>query len=477
MKKPSAFRVFREKYAGDIRFWIFFFFILRMVGITDPPLEIAHNWRQVTGHMVARNFYETDNNILYPRLDIAGEKSGITGTEFSVLNYLEYLLSLIFGFHDWFGRLINLIVSSFGIFYFYKLLRLHFSERFSFNAAFVLLVSSWFMFSRKAMPDTFSTSLIIISVYFAYRYCSEKKLSQALLYFFFSLCAVMSKIPAIYLLVVLAFPFLDRQVALRSKVVITLLTLLMLIPVYWWYFRWVPQLNEQFGFKHYFMGVSFSTGLSEILHHPSPTVEKFYFDALKFSGFLAFCAGLVLAIYKKERRILWPALLCSLAFAVFMLKSGRNFYHHSYYIVPFIPVMALFAGFALDHIQRPVVRTMMLLLITAECIGNHQNDFYIKKSEKYKMGMEAIADSFSKRKDLFLVNSTDNPQQMYLLHRRGWLASPETLGRAGFIDSIAGLGCRYLLINRHEGKAPSIDKFEGKEVYNDDNFVVYSLQH
>src|SRR3989344_7431345 len=115
MSANTAFSVFKEKYASNIRFWIVLFFVLRLYGITNPPIEIAHNWRQVTGDMVARNFYEVDNNILYPRLDFGGEKTGITGTEFPVLNYLMYLLSLIFGFHDWFGRLINLIVSSYGI--------------------------------------------------------------------------------------------------------------------------------------------------------------------------------------------------------------------------------------------------------------------------------------------------------------------------------------------------------------------------
>ncbi len=114
----------KSKIFTDIRFWIVLFFILRLYGITDPPLEIAHNWRQVCGNMVARNFYEIDNNILYPRIDMSAGKTGIVGTEFPILNYLTYLLSLVFGFKDWFGRLIVLIVSSFGTFYFYKLLKL-----------------------------------------------------------------------------------------------------------------------------------------------------------------------------------------------------------------------------------------------------------------------------------------------------------------------------------------------------------------
>ena len=63
----------------DIRFWIVLLFTVRLFGITNPPLEVGHNWRQTTVTMVARNFLEVDNDVLYPRVDIAGEKTGITG--------------------------------------------------------------------------------------------------------------------------------------------------------------------------------------------------------------------------------------------------------------------------------------------------------------------------------------------------------------------------------------------------------------
>jgi 4-amino-4-deoxy-L-arabinose transferase-like glycosyltransferase len=151
----------------DIRFWIIAFFLIRLIGITNPPLEVSHNWRQTTVAMAARNFAEADNNILYPRIDIAGEKSGITGMEFPLLNYLIYLMSVVFGYDHWYGRLINLIVSSFGLWYFFRLVKDHFSEQVAFNSTIVLAVSVWFQFSRKIMPDTFAVSIVIAALYYA----------------------------------------------------------------------------------------------------------------------------------------------------------------------------------------------------------------------------------------------------------------------------------------------------------------------
>ncbi len=68
--------------------------------------------------MPARNFLEVDANIFYPRIDIAGEKTGITGMEFPLLNYIIFLQAKIFGYAHWYGRLINLIVSSVRLFIF-----------------------------------------------------------------------------------------------------------------------------------------------------------------------------------------------------------------------------------------------------------------------------------------------------------------------------------------------------------------------
>ena len=129
---------------ADIRFWIIIFFIIRLIGITNPPLEVSHNWRQTTVTMVARNFLELDNTIFYPRIDFAGEKTGITGMEFPVFNYIIYIVSKVFGYTHWYGRLINLIFSSFGLWFFYKVIKKYFKLEIAFNATIVLLFSLWF---------------------------------------------------------------------------------------------------------------------------------------------------------------------------------------------------------------------------------------------------------------------------------------------------------------------------------------------
>jgi len=224
---------FNKRLFTDIRFWILVFALIRLYGITNPPLEAAHSWRQTTVSMVARNFYEVSPNFMYPRIDIAGEKTGITGMEFPLFNFLIYLFSLVFGFHEWFGRLINLLVSSTGIYYFYLLVRKYFSRETAFNAAFILLVSFWFSYARKIMPDTFASSLVITSLYYGSNYLDRKQsISNLVLYVLFGMLGILSKLPVAYIWVIWLLWFLSKNVKMPVKQIFMSATVVIAVIVY-----------------------------------------------------------------------------------------------------------------------------------------------------------------------------------------------------------------------------------------------------
>ena len=107
---------------GNISFWIGIFFFVHLIGIWYPPIEAAHSWRQATGLMVARNYFENNTSFFFPMVDETNGGSGIIGMEFPILYYIQGKLGLIFGFHAGIGRLINVLISSIGLGYFYALL-------------------------------------------------------------------------------------------------------------------------------------------------------------------------------------------------------------------------------------------------------------------------------------------------------------------------------------------------------------------
>lgn len=470
--------MFAHKIIKDIRFWIILFCVVRLAGITNPPLEVAHNWRQTTVTMVSRNFLETDHNIFYPRIDIAGEKSGITGMEFPLLNYCIYIAAELFGYQHWYGRIINLVVSGFGLWFFYKLVRKYFSEQTAFYAAIILAVSIWFQFSRKIMPDTFSMSMVLAAIYFGSHYLDKKYRKNGLWnlagYALLVSLGVLSKLPSGYLLIVMGLFFFNREIPVRRKVIFSFATLLALLPVMAWYYFWVPYLVEKYGFWHYFMGKDPGQGIREIFANLNQTFSRFYDTALKFTGFAVFIYGLAYSIVKNDRRVYSIFLLTFSGFCVIIFKAGYTFPHHSYYIIPFVPVMALVAGYGLSKIKSAKIALLILVAISVEGIANQQHDFRVKENDRKMLFLEKDLDKVSRRDDLVLINSGDYPTPMYFAHRKGWVNSNAKISDPVYVDSLKTRGLQYIIIlKRSFGTEISLPVYQ--KVLENGDYCIYKL--
>ena len=460
-----------KSWLNNIIFWIALFFIIRLFGITNPPLEVEHNWRQTTVTMAARNFLEVDANILYPRIDIAGEKTGITGMEFPILNYAIFMISKVFGYQHWYGRLINLITTNFGLWFFFALCRKYFDEKVALYATIILMCSIWFQFARKIMPDTFAISFLIAAVYFASNYLEQKghQVLNLVLYALLACLGILAKLPAGYLLIIFALWIFNPRILLSKKIIFALVTIVILVPVVWWYFIWVPHLVAHYGFEHFFMGKGFSQGITEIAHNLNITFSRFYDTALKFIGFATFLLGLYFIIKNRNRILGLSLLLCTLGFAVIIFKAGFTFYHHSYYIIPFAPIMALVGGYGLCQIKNQKIALLLLAAIVIENIANQQHDFFIKPKEQALLSLDKDLDQAGvAQQDLILINSDQYPTPMYFAHRKGWVDNNQTIKQAGYLDSLHSLGLKYLVILKNSF---------GTEMEISDQNLVFSSVH
>jgi 4-amino-4-deoxy-L-arabinose transferase-like glycosyltransferase len=447
-----------KRLVKDIRFWIIFFFILRLYGITLPPLEVGHNWRQTTVTMVARNFLEVDNNIFYPRIDIAGEKAGITGMEFPILNYLIYLTAEIFGYEHWYGRIINLIFSSFGLWFFYKLILKYFHQKIAWYATIILCTSIWFQFSRKIMPDTFSLSLVISGIYFGANYLEnndlKNKYGHLFLYFLLILAGVLSKLPSGYILIIFILFIFNKNISMHKKLLFSAVSAIAIIPVVWWYYYWVPFLVEKYGFWHFFMGKSFWEGCIEIAQNLNETLNKFYDVALKFIGFTLFLIGLTISIIKKDFKIYALFTLTFLSFAVIVFKAGITFPMHNYYIIPFVPVMALVAAYGLQNLAKFKWHIIILVAIVIEGIANQHHDFTVKSKDLALLNLEKDLNTFCNPNDLIIINSSEYPTPMYFAHKKGWVNNNSNIANPNFIKDLQFKGLRYIVILKQSFGSP-----------------------
>ena len=438
-----------KSYLSDIRFWIVIFFIVRLYGITNPPLEGASTWRQCDGLMIARNFYEIDSNILYPRVDLAGEKTGITGPEFPILNYLVFLVSLVFGFQDWYGRLINLIISSAGTWFFYRIIKKEFDQNIAFNSSIILIVSMWFSYSRIFIPDIFGASLCIIAIYYGIKFLENGSAWEWAIFSMTAIVGCLSKISSAALLTVMLLPIVSPKYQISRKAMILLGALLTLFTVYVWYFIWVPYLNVEFGFgSHFFMGQSFLDGLSQHIENWKLTAKRFYETPLKYSGFVIFIIGLVYLLVKKDFRIIRAFGIPFFAFLIISIVAGWGFYVNSYYPIMFVPTMALIMGAFLSKINFKL-SAIILLLISIEGIANQLHVFSIRESMKPFETISTILNQVGVNKlDLIAINSNSahDPTPMYFAHRRGWGKSNEELQNPAIRSELISKGCKFIVV-------------------------------
>lgn len=433
----------------DIRFWIIFFLLIRLIGIVNPPLELGHSWRQVLTNMVSRNMLEISPSLLYPRIDMDGTGTGIIGSEFPIFNFLSYLWFKIFGFSHWAGRLINLAVSSIGIYYFYKIVKRYFTINVAFSAAFVLIVSGWFGFARKIMPDTFSVSLVLIALYYATVFLDKWRHKDLLLFTFFAALGALSKMPSVSILAVLAIPVISSNYPIKQRLELIGAGTLVLLILGLWYFYWVPHLLNTYGYKLFFPR-ELLQGLNELIVNWFDTLDKFFFAALfSFVAFFFFLKGLYNSFKDNNKLILSSLFLVSLVFLFYMMKTGDVFSFHSYYIIPFTPIMALIAGYGLSKLKAKWL-WLFLFIISVESIANQYNDFFIKDELKCKLNYELIADEFTNKDDLVVVTGDLDPITMYYLHRKGWSINNTVLSDSIKMEEMHNLGAKYIFVDKKQ---------------------------
>jgi hypothetical protein len=470
-----------EKYWDykDIRFWLIFLFFLRLYSITLPPLEFQHPWRQTDGLMIARNFYEGEANIFYPRVDTAGEKSGITGSEFPIYNYLIYLVSLIFGYQDWYGRLIALMFSTFGCYYFYKSIKKFFGETVAFNSTIILTASYWFSYSRKTFPDCFSAGLCLMALYFILEYLDNGKVRNLLLYLLLGSLGCLSKISSSLLLSVLAMPIFFNAYPMNRKVWTVMISGVMLLSIFGWYFVWAPYLNETYGYgDHFTMGCPLlSMGWAEIQAAWPAVLRRLYIVPTKYIGFIIFMGSLIYILYKRQWLVFFLFLIPYLCFLFIILKTGKNVIADQYYILCVIPVMAFVGGFGLTQIPNKKIMLIILIATAVENIGAQIGDFRIHKMNRHFENLESIVDRFSTRQDLFVINSWPHcPTVMYFAHRRGWTVKPSTLQDPAFLTQIKGQGCKFVLVCKEMYNENYDMTLDLPQIFESKYYRIYALQ-
>jgi len=419
---------------------------VHLIGIWNPPIEAAHSWRQATGLMVARNYFEGNTSFWYPMVDETSGGTGIIGMEFPLLYYIQGKLGVLFGFHAGIGRLLNVLISTLGLVYFYALLRRFATEKIAFYSTLLLMVSCFFMYSRKVMPDTEALAVYIIGIYYFFEALRFGRWKDVLLSFMMLSLGLLLKISVLPLLAFVVFAYVKTSNE-PKKTGVFLIPFISLIPACIWYFIWNPYLAAHFG-SWYNLGGGLMNGGKAFIESPFLLLQQLVFHP--FVSYLAFglCLYGVIRIVKHGVSWAWKLSLplFLVLFTGYALKAGVIFLTHEYYILPMVPLLAILGGYALSTLGK--FSWVFMLLISIEAIGNQLYDFRLNRSEAYKLELGHLAERYIPTQALVAINGNSNPQELYFLGRKGWNLSDNTLRQKGVVNDLTAKGCSYLVVNK-----------------------------
>jgi 4-amino-4-deoxy-L-arabinose transferase-like glycosyltransferase len=184
--------------------------LARLEDLTQPLVD-AFSWREASTAMMADNFQTRSWNVLYPEVSWTGPGPSYQGREFQIVSYLAALLYQIFGWHDWFGRLIGAAFGTLTVFFLYKLTRRAWGTWDARGAAFVLSTLPGAVFiDRSYLPDPAMLTLITAGVWLFFKYADSKRLVWLILSCVSLTLGVLAKLPGIAIAIPLVYVLLER---------------------------------------------------------------------------------------------------------------------------------------------------------------------------------------------------------------------------------------------------------------------------
>jgi 4-amino-4-deoxy-L-arabinose transferase-like glycosyltransferase len=456
----------------DVRIWIILLFLIRLENIDLAPYD-EHAWRQTMTLGVARNYAEVDDNFLQPRTIICDSRGGIFAQEFPVFNYCVFLLWKVFGAHNWCFRLFNLIVASIGLWAFAQTVRRLVNDRTALLATVIFGVSVAFVYARKGMPDVFAVSLALVGVYWGWRFLEEKKGQYLILFAVFAALGMLCKMPAACVMALLISGVWRNDVEAKIKTQLLGAGAFSVAAMAFWYFSWVPMTEKEYGFP-LFYPTTIADGWRQLVEMKTDTLSRFYPIALTSRVAFLFCVvGLALAVWKRNKTILVTFMASAGLLFALMLKAGGTFSGHVYYIIPFVPMMALLAGHGINEVFRKEwLQLAVLVVIVTEATYQHKRDFFIPWEDQKYLKLEQIVDKHIPRESRILVNNREgSPVMLYAAHRRGWTVT-DRMKDSAWVAGESTVGMHYLVIERSRWQ----DTLPFPRLYEDNEFQIYKTK-
>ncbi len=465
-----------------------------------------HFIRQTDCLSFVANYYKNGFDFFHPQVYNLHCSNGRAVCEFPILYYITALLYLVFNEHEFILRLINIIITSIGFLYLYKLLKLLLKDIiYALIFCFLFISSTVLLFYiNNFLPDASALGFILIGWYCFFIFIKTNSNKKYFLIgcIFFSLASLIkitffiNPITAI-LTLILNDIYNKKKLTLAISrniypIVIFLasLCLVLLWNLYVVYYNKINHVNS-FLIRPMPIWEMSKIRILEVVDYVTRYwYTKYYYSSIFHVFIILFFAGF-LFIKKSERILLILSSILTLGSLCYVLLFFAQFKDHDYYFITLIPTFIFLFIHSFITVKNKFPQLFknslikVLLLILCVLSINYarkkliqryddKNDkfanigFILSDSKKY-------IDSLGISTDAKFIIYTDitNNGGLYFIDRPGWCVPDTSEASKKLIKQFIHEGANYILCTKKEN---NINCFNVFKVGEKNHIEIYKIQ-
>ncbi|QQS35338.1 MAG: glycosyltransferase family 39 protein [Ignavibacteriales bacterium] len=286
--------------------------------IPDSVVEDWAGWRQADTQTIARNFFNSGENIFYPQINWGGNGPGYLECEFQLYTYSASLLMYVTGETELPGQLLNILVIALTAITIFLLVKYKLkNESAALAGSVVFLTSNLGMhLSTAVMPDAMCILFYVIGFYFFVKFLDDKSNSSMLLFVLFSILSALIKPMALNLGIIQFFIVLFgyRQLLKSPKLWLSWLSIVAVTTVY---LLFSNSLYQQYGNTFGVLSGDSKFPTLKGLMQPVQYAKIIYLSVVWGLGVLGTLGFIYLVIKRRVSVIEWALIIGNLA-AIFI---------------------------------------------------------------------------------------------------------------------------------------------------------------
>lgn len=430
-------------------------FTARLYNVNEPPTDY-HCWRQTQTLMIAKSFHERDMNPLEPRVYWRNttsepmESEGIVGgTELQVTPWLTACIYKVFGTAYWVDRVVPIIFSLLGLYFFFLLLE-RFSGLVGATAGTMLLSLSpmYLYFGRVHMPESFALALSFMTFYWFDEWLRLNRTRSYVLAILCCTLTLLGKPTMAFIALPLFFLVLLRhnwRFVLEWRYYAFGLVVLTVTATFTWYS--FNTLTAASGLVFYVSGL-----LDRAVLATSAFYEKMQDSIMNRAvGWPLLLLALPALLLPANRRGFFPHVWIIAVLAYFALAAGGNM-TNDYYQIVLAPPVAMLAGLGIQRwLSRGYLPIAAAALVIAACgysVVLAQPMYNDPVGKNYYEAGTWIRDHTEPSAKL--LSASPNPATLYFSERTGWTCWMEEKGSIPFdketLAKTIALGATVLVV-------------------------------